>query len=440
MHWKDMLGEADHLFGQVTEILSDPDAPMEEKQKVEGMQTRAMELKAQALQLKEVEHHAQELARETEAEQGPDEEKGQRESPTEFKSWEEYLRTMWFHLHPHQDIRRRDPRLQPFREKSPKRGKQEEKQMVEAVGASGGFLVPTEFLAQLQAVMGEQSIVRNRATIIRMRRRALQIPVLDQTATGTTGVPAWFGGMQAYWVAEAQAKDLTTAQFKQIELVAHKLIMYTRASDELLDDSAISLSDFLMGPMGFAGCITWMEDYAFLRGTGAGQPLGVITAVNSPTIVVARAVAGAIGIADLANMMMNFLPSGRGVWVISQSAMASMIQLAGPAGNPAYWWQPSGRDGVPGVLLGLPVIWSEKSPVLGAQGDVLLADFNYYLIGDRQATTIESTEYDYWRYDQTSWRAVHRVDGQPWLSAPLTYQDQTTTVSPFVILGGPVGS
>jgi HK97 family phage major capsid protein len=404
------------------------------------MLEEAKRLRAESVQLKEIEHHAQELARETEAEQGPDEEKGQRESPAEFKGWEEYLRTMWLHLHPHQDIRQRDPRLQPFKEKSPKRGKMEEKQMVEAVGASGGFLVPTEFLAQLQAVMGEQSIVRNRATIIRMRRRALQIPVLDQTATGTAGVPAWFGGMQAYWVAEATAKTLTEATFRQIELVAHKLIMYTRASDELLDDSAISLSDFLMGPMGFAGCITWMEDYAFLRGTGAGQPLGVITAVNRPTIVVARAVAGAIGIADLANMMMNFLPSGRGVWVISQSAMASMIQLAGPAGNPAYWWQPSGRDGVPGVLLGLPVIWSEKSPALGSQGDVLLADFNYYLVGDRQATTIESTEYDYWRYDQTSWRAVHRVDGQPWLSAPLTYQDQATTVSPFVILGGTVTS
>ena len=65
-----------------------------------------------------------------------------------------------------------------------------------------------------------------------------------------------------------------------------------------------------------------------------------------------------------------------------------------------------------------------------------LADFRYYLIGDRQATTIESTPYtDQWKYDLTSWRAVHRVDGQPWLSAPLTYQDGTVQVSPFVILG-----
>ena len=87
------------------------------------------------------------------------------------------------------------------------------------------------------------------------------------------------------------------------------------------------------------------------------------------------------------------------------------------------------------MLMGMPVTWTEKLPLLGTQGDILLADWRYYIIGDRQATTIESTKFDRWRFDQTSWRVVHRVDGQPWLSAPLTYADGATTVSPFVILG-----
>ena len=33
---------------------------------------------------------------------------------------------------------------------------------------------------------------------------------------------------------------------------------------------------------------------------------------------------------------------------------------------------------------------------------------------------------------------IHRVDGQPWLNAPLTYQDTTTQVSPFVALSSDV--
>lgn len=436
MHWKDKLGEANKLYEEVKAILSNPEATAEEKEKVEAMIADAEKLKAEAMQLKKVEAFGADLVRETEEAQEADEAKEGRKDKREFKSWAQFLQAAHNASNPHVKAAP-DPRLQFFKDEG--KGGHEEKQMVESVGASGGFLVPTEFLASMQAVQAESSVVRNRATIIRMRRRALQIPVLDQTGT-TAGIPHWFGGMRFYWHEEAASKTLTTAEFRQVELVAHKLIGYTRASDELLDDSAISLADFLSGPLGMAGGIAWMEDYAFLRGTGAGQPLGVITAVNSPTILVARAVAGAIGFADLANMMENFLPSGRGVWVITQSAMSELIQLAGPAGNPSYIWQPNARDGIPGSILGFPVIWCEKSPLIGQQGDVLLADFRYYLIGDRQATTIESTQYDYWRYDQTSWRAVHRVDGQPWLSAPLTYQDGTTQVSPFVILDDAVAT
>jgi len=241
--------------------------------------------------------------------------------------------------------------------------------------------------------------------------------------------------MAFYWGEEATEKTETDPSFRRIDLVAHKLYGYTRAGDELLDDSAISLEAFLNGPLGFVGGVQWMEDYTFIQGTGAGQPLGVINA--GATITVNRAAANAIGYADLANMMENFLPSGRGVWVITQSAMADLIQLSGPTGNASYVWQPNAREGVPGYLLGMPVIWSEKCPRIGTAGDVILADWLYYLIGDRQATTVESTKFDRWRWDETSWRVVHRVDGQPWLSAPLTYQDGTTQVSPFVILGDP---
>ena len=452
MDYREQLAEAHKLFEEVKAVLENPDATAEEKANVEQKHTEAKRLKSEGLQLKEIAMSAAELAVEmeqaaTEAKAKADVEakaeaeretksswtsKGQSNSPGEFKEWSNFLQCVWRAQHTDPTLRYHDPRLTRLKELTVPGQPQEGKQMVEDIGASGGFLVPTEFLAQLQAVLGEESIVRPRATIIRMRRRQIDIPVLDQTGT-TSGRPHWFGGMIAYWEEEAALKDITTAEFRKIALVAHKLIMYTRSSNELLDDSAISLADFLTGPMGFSGCINWNEDYAFLQGTGAGQPLGVIPA--GATITVPRAAQLAIGFADLANMMESFLPSGRGVWIITQSAMADLIQMSGPAGNASYIWQPNARDGVPGSILGFPVIWSEKVPVIGTAGDVVLADWKYYLVGDREATTIDTTEYDYWRYDQTSWRAVHRVDGQPWLSQELTYADGATTVSPFVILG-----
>jgi HK97 family phage major capsid protein len=86
--------------------------------------------------------------------------------------------------------------------------------------------------------------------------------------------------------------------------------------------------------------------------------------------------------------------------------------------------------------MGYPIFFVENAQPLGTQGDLILADLSKYVVGDRQMVTIDSSKHFRFQYDLTSWRAVHRVDGRPWLSAPITYRDGVTTVSPFVILDG----
>lgn len=423
---KQKVEKANALTDQARKLIEeggDPDA----LQKAEGLLTEATALKAEA-------EKAHELLSRVQPFDLPD--AGERKSAptpqsTKFNTFGEFLYEAWAAENPRFTHRKKHAGLNYFTDENA--GGHEQKTMTENVGASGGFLVPSEFRAELLGVMGENTIVRPRATTIRMARRQVSIPVVNQTGT-TAGVPHWFGGMLGYWAEEAAEKTVTDASFRQVVLTAHKLIGYTRASDELVDDAAVSLSDFLSGPMGFAGLLAWLEDYAFLNGTGVGQPLGVIKA--GATITVNRqAVSPAVGFNDIANMRRSFLPSGQGVWIINQGLMDEFITMSGPSGNASYLWQKNAVDGIPNTIMGFPVIWSEKNPAPGSAGDVVLADFKYYLIGDRQATTIESTQYDYWRYDQTSWRAVHRVDGQPWLSAPLTLQDGSTQISPFVILG-----
>jgi HK97 family phage major capsid protein len=429
--WKDRLGTANALFEKAKVIAEKGDeASAEEKEHLQEVLKDAMELKQEALQLKQITDGLEDQPP-LERPEGENQETKQ-VKPTgngkKFEAWNNFLYAVWLH----QAHNVPDQRLKWFADKGPE-GLQT-KAMAGNVGATGGFLIPVEFLANMQAVMAEDALVRKYATVIRMTRRQLQIPVLDQAGALGVGLPNWFGGMRFYWRDEGQEKTETEPKFRRINLVAKKLIGYTSASDELLEDSAISLADFLGGPLGFAGGIAWMEDYSFFRGAGGGQPRGV---VNAPvTLAPARAGAGAVSYVDCINMLAQFLPSSRGRWFVSQSVMSSLIQMTGPAGNPSYVWQPSARDGVPGYLFGMPVHWTEKLPVLGTRGDILLADWRYYLIGDRQATTVESSQYPRWQFDETSWRAVHRVDGQPWLSAPLTYQDAVTQVSPFVVLGG----
>lgn len=421
-----LRAKAKSNFEEAKRILRQGDAadPLD-KEKVEKLLEDGKKWNADALKLREIEEVMSDMEQVVEGKTG-----GYRpESSKGFKDWNEFLVA----IAEHAVNGKRDERLVHFRERDPEDSKTNRKDMAESVGASGGFLVPPDFQTQVMAVAGETSVVRPRATRIRMARRQVNIPVLDQTGT-TTGIPHWFGGLRAYWQEEASLKTQSDPAWRSIELVAHKLIMYTRASDELVDDAAISLQDFLSGPLGFAGAIAWMEDYAFINGTGVGQPLGVI---NAPaTITVNRVDQDNVIYDDLVNMIENFMPSGSGTWVISQSNLSTLLLMNGPTGNPSYIWG-NAVNGAPSTLLGYPVIWSEKVPRLSTTsvGDVGLFDFKYYLIGDRLATTVESTKFDRWQYDQTSWRGVHRVDGQPWLSTPLTYQDGTTQVSPFVILG-----
>ena len=436
MNWEEKLSQADKLFGEAKDILTNEKVTDEDRVKIGPMLTDARKLKADAMQLKEILAAGLEITAQKAA--GEQKDAAQPLAADKFGTWGEFLEQVFLAGHPNVKSAP-DPRLRFFKDKDEEAqtsaAKKSHKDMAEAVGATGGFLVPAEFQATLLSVMGEDSLVRRNATIIPMRRRQINIPVLDQTST-TASVPHWFGGLRFYWEEEAAAKTESDASFRQISLVAHKLIGYTRASDELVDDSAISLDAFLSGPMGFAGGVAWMEDYAFLRGTGAGQPLGVVNA--GATITVARqAVATPIQYLDLVNMLENFLPSARGRWFITQTGLSNLMTLVDPNGN--YIWPTmfggGAAVGMPPTLLGLPYQFTEKLPTVGNAGDVVLGDWRYYLIGDRQATTVESTKFDRWQYDQTSWRVVHRVDGQPWLSAPLMLQDGTAQVSPFVILG-----
>ena len=98
-------------------------------------------------------------------------------------------------------------------------------------------------------------------------------------------------------------------------------------------------------------------------------------------------------------------------------------------------WLTDGRSTPVLTLLGRPVIMSEKAPAaLGTQGDLSFVDFSMYLIGDYQTMTIDSSPHVKFTSDKTSFRAIARNDGRPWLTQPLTPHNNSATLSPFVQL------
>jgi len=267
----------------------------------------------------------------------------------------------------------------------------------------------------------------------RIVRRHRRFPYLDITTVQSAGVSPFFGGVQAYWTAEAQTRTETEPQFKMMELKANELSGYSVSSNILLQDAAFGLEKFLMVLFGQA--VAWFEEYAFLRGNGVGKPMGVQNA--NAALKVNRNTASHFYFPDVAGMLASLLPSsyGKAVWYISPTVVSDLLQLKDGANRAIFISIDQGVTKPPvWKLLNMPVVITEKVPALGTTGDVSLIDASLYVIGDRMQLEIAASEHVNFLKNQMTWRFVQRVDGQPWMDKAVTLQDASTQVSPFVIL------
>lgn len=298
--------------------------------------------------------------------------------------------------------------------------------------SQGGFLVPEIYRAELYELALETSIVRPRATIIPMTTDSLKIPFVNDTSHASNV----YGGVVTYWTAEAAAKTPTKPTFGQIELTPHKLAGITYASNELMADSAIPLEPLIKRMFGTA--MGYQEDDAFLLGTGAGQPLGILNA--GCLISVFRNTVNRVHVEDLAEMWMHLRPECMpfSYWVINPTVIPELIELgsgnAADASGKLLIYVDKVQDEVVWKIFGRPVLISEKLQALGTAGDILLADFRQYLIGDRQPITIDASTHIAFTTDETCWRFVLRVAGMPWQQSAQTLRKGGITVSPFVQL------
>lgn len=305
------------------------------------------------------------------------------------------------------------------------------KGLAEGTGVDGGFLVPEEYMNEIMRVQLEESVVRKAgARVIPMAYNIMKIPAVNIASNASGSI---FGGVTAYWTGEGETKTASAPKFKQITLEAKKLIGYVESSDELVNDSIVSMGGLLQEL--FAQTIAFEEDYAFLTGDGVGKPLGII---NAPaTISVTRTTASKVGTEDLVAMLARFhRKGGSPVWIINQSVLPEIYKLKDENSN--YILLPGSNSNISGALpssiYGIPVIVTEKVPALGTSGDILLADMRYYLIGDRQRLTIDESIHAKFQTDEKSWRFVQRVDGQPWIDSAITPRAGGVTLSPFVKL------
>jgi HK97 family phage major capsid protein len=307
-------------------------------------------------------------------------------------------------------------------------------------GVSGGYLIPTDFQAQIRRYSTENAIVRPRATIVPMNGLEIEIPQLDASTVPTGGTAA-YGGIKMDWTAEQSDKPESEPVFKQTKLVAHELAGYCAVSRVTLQKSPASIDSLLFDLFGKS--VAREEDRAFFRGNVAGKPFGIHF---HPSLVStsARGSSSAITFANATAVWTRVHPDyrGNGVWVASQAAESAVLTMTGTANSVFF---PTGvynasatgtaNAGPSGVMLYMrPVLISTLLPALNTAGDFGFYDFSQYLIGDPGIMEIATSEHFLFRKNQVAFRLVEYVGGMPWPLTPLTLDDGSTTVSPFVSL------
>jgi len=314
----------------------------------------------------------------------------------------------------------------------------------EGIGSEGGFLVAQDVSTSLiQRVYDASQIIgRCRRLPLGPNSNGIKLPYVDETSRATGS--RW-GGVRAYWADEADQKTASQPKFGRLELNLKKLVALCYATDELLQD-AVALGAFMEGA--FPQEMAFAVDEAIINGTGVGQPLGILT---SPALVtVAKETSQAADTVLYANIVKMYArlwarSFSNSAWFINQDVIPQLTQMtvnvknvAGSenVGGSAAYMPPGGLTQAPyGTLLGRPVVPIEQAPTVGDAGCILLADMSQYLYIAKDLQTASSIHVRF-IYDESVFRFVYRIDGQPaWKAALTPFKGTANTVSPFVALG-----
>lgn len=252
---------------------------------------------------------------------------------------------------------------------------------------------------------------------------------IDETAR--TAGSRW-GGVRGYWLSEGDSLTSSKPKFRRINWELHKVGVLMYATDELLADAA-QLNAVMQ--QSAVEELNFMVNDAIARGSGAGQPSGILN--GGALISATRTNATNIDHDDINRMINRLLPNlyASAVWFAHPDTQPEIDALAFTVGttsvpSPYVTYTPNGVT----MLRGRPVVYNEFCPTLGTVGDLLLAGMDDYLMWEKGGVEAASSVHVEFLTDQQVFRFIYRVDGKPASYTTLTPFQGSTTRSPYVAL------
>lgn len=335
------------------------------------------------------------------------------------------------------------PRLKASREKSEKMFKEQKGFLSDAAQKEPlsvtdvGYMVPPEFSTILLAGSVEAAKVRPRATRVDIMSNSIDLPYVEDY-DHSAGL--LYGGVAAFWTGESAQYTASKPKIGNVALKLNKLTALGYITEEVMRFSPVTMGTFLMPK--FQDAIAWKEDLAFLYGTGAGMPLGIMNSKALLTIAkTANQPAKTILWSNVKNMLGRVKANSDAdlVWFTNRQNFPHLASLKDDAG--VAIWAAGGAGSYQGVggapartLYGIPVEYGEKFEVAGEVGDLLLADLKQYMIADdRMGPTIAQSIHVRFEYGEQAFRITKFVDGQP-IPKKTFKPAKGDEISPFVVV------
>lgn len=303
-----------------------------------------------------------------------------------------------------------------------------------AVGSDGGFLVQNDFVTEIFKVAHQQAQLAGRCRRTAVSGNSLEIPYIAESSRANG---SRYGGVSIDWAGEGDTVTAAKPKLGTEQIRLQKLMGLFYATDELLADQAAMTS---IAGTAFAEEFAFVIDNAVIRGSGAGQPLGILNSGGLVTVAKESGqAADTILYENVVNMWSRLVASSRrnAAWYINQDCepqLYSMSLAVGTGGVPVYL-PANGLSGSPyGTLFGRPVIPIEQADTVGDLGDILLLDLSQYQLIDKGGLKGDRSMHVRFLYGEETFRWTYRIGGQPLWKTSMTPANSSNTVSPFVVL------
>lgn len=309
--------------------------------------------------------------------------------------------------------------------------------MNESVGSEGGFFIQPELMSGVIDPVFENDPIVSRVNRIPISGNAIKYNVVDETSRANGS--RW-GGIQAFWQAEADTAAAKKPKLRLMELALKKIIGLGYLTDELQVDAPAA--EALLG-RAFQSEVAFMMGDACFRGLGGGMPLGFL---NSSAMV-SQAIEGTQTIANsnqfialnLAKMLARVPASlwGQMIWLYNQELLPKLItaSISGTAGTIPVFMTQGGFGGKPfDTILGRPAFASELCEQEGTVGDIVALVPSQYDMIDKGGPQMATSLHVRFINDENTLRITYRTDGAPRWNQPVTRFKGSASLSPYVTL------